>query len=318
MIRSFRFVALAIVCIVCLTRPTTAQDAAPSVSPSPPSGFVSRSVSVDGRNVHVLVGGHGAPIMLLHGWPETSYAWHVVAPQLARTRMVIVPDLPGLGDSDSPTGGYDTRNIARILHAMVVQLGVSRIDLVGHDVGMWVAYRYAVDYGASIRRLVLMDAALPGIGAEPPKTRASNMKSFQFALNAVPELPEQLVAGRDQTFLDWFFHNKSVQTAAVMRDAPVFVAAYARPGHETAGFAYYRAVFNTPVNDTELNKASSTTKLQMPVLALGGASGEGPAVLAAAHIVATNVSGGVIPDSGHYIEEEQPTTLFRKLQAFLR
>ncbi len=194
MIRSFRFVALAIVCIVCLTRPTTAQDAAPSVSPSPPSGFVSRSVSVDGRNVHVLVGGHGAPIMLLHGWPETSYAWHVVAPQLARTRMVIVPDLPGLGDSDSPTGGYDTRNIARILHAMVVQLGVSRIDLVGHDVGMWVAYRYAVDYGASIRRLVLMDAALPGIGAEPPKTRASNMKSFQFALNAVPELPEQLVA----------------------------------------------------------------------------------------------------------------------------
>src|SRR5436190_1177092 len=124
--------------------------------------FSHHTVSVNGIQMHYVIGGHGNPVVLLHGWPETWYAWHKVMPALAKNYTVIAPDLRGLGDSSKPLSGYDGKTLAEDIHQLVTQLGLKRIFLVGHDVGSQPAYSYAVAHPTEVRKLVVMELTIPG------------------------------------------------------------------------------------------------------------------------------------------------------------
>ncbi len=261
------------------------------------------------------MGGQGEPIVLLPGWPQTWYAWRFVMPTLAQRYTVIALDMRGLGDSDKPEGGYDTRTVAEDIYDLVSQLGFKRIFLVGHDLGSWVAYAYTAAHPDDVLRLVILDAAIPGI--TPPQvselSREANLKTWQFAFNPLPDLPEALVEGRERLFLSWFFRNKAADPALINEaDIDEYVRVYSAPGAMRAGFEYYRAVYD----DITQNKEYALTKLKMPVLALGGEKGTGPSMLRTMQLVAENVSGGVVPTCGHYIPEERPDYLAPAILCF--
>jgi pimeloyl-ACP methyl ester carboxylesterase len=237
--------------------------------------FTHRTASVNGIRLHYVIGGRGDAVVLLHGWPETWYTWRKVMPTLAQHYTVIAPDLPGLGDSEKPEGGYDMRTVAEVIHGLVGKLGYNRIFLVGHDVGTWIAYSYAAAHPNSVTRLVIMDAALPGVTPEQASelSREANLKTWQFAFNPLPELPEALVAGRERLFLSWFFRNKAANPASISEtDINEYIRAYSAPGKMKAGFDYYRAVYDNIAQ----NKEYAKTKLLMPVLALGGEKAQVP------------------------------------------
>jgi pimeloyl-ACP methyl ester carboxylesterase len=278
-----------------------------------PSGFQSRRYNVNGIELHAVTGGHGPALVLLAGWPETWYAWRLVMPALANHFSVIAPDMRGQGDSDRPATGYDTRTLASDVHALVHQLGHREINLAGHDVGAWAAYAYAAAYRDEVRRLALLDAAIPGV--TPPQAFAfqRNSKTWQFTFHAVPDIPEMLTAGREREYLAWFFRTKAAKPDAIPAAVvDLYARAYSVPGGMKAGFAYYRAVFD----DIDQNTVSKETPLAMPVLALGGAKAVGDSLRQAMTTAATTVSGGAIANCGHYIPEEAPRELIRRFNAF--
>ncbi len=258
------------------------------------------------------------PVVLLHGWPETSHAWHRVVPALtAQGFTAIVPDLRGLGRSGRPGDGYDVRNVAEDIHQLIAALGCEQIDLVGHDVGAWVAYAYASAYPAEVRRLVVADAGLPGLSPEAGTlvSAAVNVKTWHFSFNTLPELPEALIDGREDVYMRWLFARKGYLPDAVSaEDVAVYTRAYQQPGAMTAGFAYYRAIFES----ARQNKESAKTKLTMPVLALAGETGVADALRKTMENVATNVRGEVLPGCGHYLPDEQPAEFAARVIAFLR
>lgn len=284
-------------------------------TPAQTTAITSHDLTVNGVRFHYLKAGHGPPIILLHGWPETSHAWVKVMPLLASRYTLIAPDLPGLGQSSAPKA-YDARTIAIDIHTFVQKLGYSQTYLLVHDLGTWVGYAYAAQYPQSVRRLVIMDAALPGITVTPgpPVPSALNEKIWQFSFNDVPGLPEQLVAGRERLFLAWFFRNKSyVHGAITPADVTTYVRAYTPRSKMHAGFEYYRAGYK---NASE-NKRYAHTKLTMPVLALGGSEGgDGTGMFKTMQMVAVNVKGGAVPNCGHYIEEERPEYLASQVRFF--
>jgi len=286
---------------------------APSEAASVPAGFTSRMYSVNGTKLHALTGGNGPALVLLAGWPETWYAWRLVMPALAKRFSIIAPDLRGQGDSARPPSGYDTQTLARDVHALVHQLGHASIQLAGHDVGAWAAYAYAAEYRDEVRRLALLDAAIPGITPPQAFMLQRNSKTWQFFFHAVPDIPEMLTAGREREYLGWFFRTKAAKPDAIPPSAvDVYVKAYSVPGGMRAGFAYYRAVFD----DIDQNSISKEKPLTMPLLALGGDHAVGDALRQAMTTAATNVSGGAIANCGHYIPEEAPAELVRRFEAF--
>ena len=278
-----------------------------------PVGFHSRRYAVNGIELHAVTGGRGPALVLLAGWPETWYAWRLVMPALATRFSVIAPDLRGQGDSERPSTGYDTRTLAADIHALVRELGHRTIFLTGHDVGAWVAYAYAAAYRDDVRRLALLDAAIPGITPMQAFTLQRNSKTWQFFFHAVPEVPEMLTAGREREYLGWFFRTKAARPDAIPAAViDLYARAYSVPGGMKAGFAYYRAVFD----DIDQNAISKKTPLAMPVLALGGDHAVGDALRQAMTAAASDVSGGAIPDCGHYIPEEAPREVVRRLESF--
>ena len=297
---------------VALTLPAGA-EAQPASAQT--QAITAHDLTVGGVRVHYLKAGHGPPVLMLHGWPETSHAWVKVMPLLAAHYTLIAPDLPGLGQSSAPQS-YDTRTVAAEMHAFVRRLGYTQTYLVVHDLGTWVGYAYTAQYPADVRRLVIMDAALPGITVTPgpPVPSALNEKVWQFSFNDVPGLPEQLVAGRERLFLTWFFRNKShVRGALTPADVTTYVRAYTPMSKMHAGFEYYRAGYK----DSFENKQLARTKLTMPVLALGGADGgDGTGMFKTMQLVATHVKGGAVPNCGHYIEEERPGYLASQVEEF--
>jgi microsomal epoxide hydrolase len=271
------------------------------------------NAQVRGIRLHYVTAGTGPPVVLLAGWPETWYAWRHVVPLLAPHFTVIAPDLRGQGDSERPPGGYDTASLAADIHALVHQLGYKTIFLVGHDVGAWTAYAYAAAYRDEVSRLALLDAAIPGVTPAAAFGLVRNSKTWQFTFHAVPDIPEMLTKGHEREYLTWFFRTKAAHPDAIGPETiDVYVRAYASPGGMRAGFAYYRAVFD----DQAQNEQSKAQPLEMPVLALGGASAVGTALRDTMRTAASNVSGGAIADCGHYIPEEQPAELSRLLLRF--
>jgi len=269
--------------------------------------FSHHTASVNGVQLHYVIGGHGDPVVLLHGWPETWYEWRHVMPALAKNHTVITPDLRGLGDSSKPSTGYDGKTTAEDIHQLVSQLGFRDIFLVGHDFGVQVAYSYAAAHPNLVRRLVILDVPIPGIGT------GENIRGLWWIqFHMVRDIPEMLVAGHEREYLTWFYRYACNPAAITKEDIDEYVRHYSAPGGMRAGFEYYRAL----PEDIKQNKEYSKIKLPMPVLALGGKCSFGTAALDSMRLLATNVSGGIVPDSGHWIAEEHPDYLVGQLLKF--
>jgi len=276
--------------------------------------FSHNTISVNGIQMHYVIGGHGYPVVLLHGWPETWYAWHKVMPALAKNYTVIAPDLRGLGDSSKPATGYDGKTLAEDIHQLVTKLGFKTIFLVGHDWGTQVAYSYAAVHPTEVKRLAVMELTIPGFA--PP----GRPPLWWGIFHQTPDIPEALVQGKELIYLSWFLHNLPFNPAAITQaDINEYVSHYSAPGAMRAGFEYYRAF----TQDAIQNMNYSKTKLTMPVLALGGGyiptfggNITMPTIIHAMKILAQNVTGITVPNSGHFIPEEQPVFVVNSLNNF--
>jgi pimeloyl-ACP methyl ester carboxylesterase len=269
--------------------------------------FSHHTAPVNGIQIHYVIGGRGGPVVLLHGWPETWYEWRHVMPALAKNYTVIVPDLRGLGDSSKPVSGYDVKTTAEDIYQLVSQLDFKNIFLVGHDFGVEVAYSYAATHPHEIKRLVILDVPVAGIG---PGGNITSLWWLQF--HSVRDIPEMLVEGHEREYLTWFYRHTCNPEAITKDDIDEYVSHYASPGGMRAGFEYYRSI----PEDIKLNQEYSKVKLPMPVLALGGECSFGNAALDSMRLVATDVRGSVIPNTGHWIPEERPAFLVDQLFKF--
>ncbi len=287
------------------------------------AAFHQKTATVSGVRLHYVEGGSGPPILLLPGWPQSWYAWRLVMPMLAAAgRRVIVLDPRGLGDSDRPYCGYDMTTLAAEIHGFANALGLladDRLDVVGHDIGTWIAYAYAADWPDDVKRLAVFDAALPGVTPPPPAgipSAEANVKTWHFAFNRLDDLPEILIRGHEREFLTWLFRAKAVRSWTIgAADLDEYVRILAAPGAIRAACAYYRAAFGP--EGLAQSRARAERRLSMPVLAFGAEFGVGQALVETMRLVAANVQGGTIEDSGHYLPEECPQTLADEINRFM-
>jgi pimeloyl-ACP methyl ester carboxylesterase len=271
----------------------------------------SRTAQVDGIGIHYLSAGHGPTVVLLHGYAETSRMWRPIIPRLARQFTVIAPDLPGIGDSDIPRDGLDMKTAAVRIHDLVKSLGVQRARVVGHDIGLMVAYAYATQFPGETEKLVLMDAPLPGIAGW--EKVYNDPTKWHFRFNG--PTPEALVQGRERAYFDYFWDVFAAdKTHSIPQaDRAAYVEAYSRPGRMRAGWAYFQSFPQTANDFAQLSK----TKLSMPVLVIGGGRANGPIIGDQAKIVATNASVVILNDTGHWVLEERPAETTDALMKFL-
>ena len=280
-----------------------------------PSGssllITSRTATVDGVKLHYLMAGHGPAVVLLHGYAETSRMWRPLMRTLAARFTVIAPDLPGIGDSGVPSDGLDMAHAARRMRALVSGLAVTKAAVVGHDIGLMVAYAYAAQFPEDVDKLVLMDAFLPGVeGWEPIY---NNPAIWHFRFNG--PTPEALVAGRERTYFEHFWNDfaadKTHSIPEIERQA--YAAAYARPGRMRAGWAYFVSFQQAATDFAQFSR----TKLSMPVLSIGGEKANGAALATQVKLVATNATSVILPNTGHWVMEENPSGATNALMRFL-
>ena len=277
-----------------------------------------RFETVNGIRLHYVTGGKpdGEVVVLLAGFPESWFAWRKVMPLLASTYRIIAPDLPGQGDSDRPLDGYDTQSLAETVHALLRQLDVARYCLAAHDVGAWVAYPYAMLFGDEVRRLVLMDAGIPGITLPDalPTDPERAWRTWHFAFHAIPDLPERLIVGREREYLDWFLRRKAANPETFSdADMDEYVRVFLKDGGLRAGLAYYRAAALSARQNRALNAKG---KLRMPVLALGSDQGSIADMASPLRPYADDVRGAVMAACGHFIPEEHPAAVVAELATF--
>jgi haloacetate dehalogenase len=272
----------------------------------------------NGIRQHYLDAGSGAPVVLLHGFPETSYAWRYQIPELAKSYRVIAPDLRGYGATDKPASGYDKRNMAKDVRELMRALNIGKVALVGHDRGARVATRFAKDHRDAIDRLVVMDNVPTRIVARD--FDASTAKAYWFFMfHLVPDLPEALIAGREDIWLQHFFSDWCYNPYAISGEAfETYVRAYRQPGAVRGAMADYRA----NAEDNAQDQADAGAKISCPVLSLWGADFyavgqmfDMPAVWAE---MATDLRTQAIPQCGHLPQEEQPEAVNRLLTDFLK
>jgi len=275
------------------------------------STISSRTADVDGIKVHYLLAGRGPQVVLLHGYAETSRMWRPIMPRLAKRFTVIAPDLPGIGDSDIPKDGLDMKTSALRVHALVRSLGVGKARVVGHDIGLMVAYAYAAQFPADVEKLVVMDAFLPGVGAW--ETIYNNPATWHFRFNG--PTPEALVQGREDIYFAYFWNDLAADKTRSLPEADraAYIAAYSRPGRMHAGWAYFVSFQQAAKDFAQL----AYTPLKMPVLSIGGDKSLGDFLGQQMKLVAANVSVVVLKDSGHWVMEEQPRATMDALVNFL-
>jgi pimeloyl-ACP methyl ester carboxylesterase len=292
-----------------------------SQAPQLPAGFTDTYISylVDTGNVHLhaVVGGDGPPLLLVPGWPQNWFAWRQLMPALARRFTVVAADPRGVNRSDRAPGGYDTGNLAADLVALMETLGHSRFAMIGHDVGMAVGYALAADHPERLARLAVAEASLPGVSPFPPPWGPArvNDKLWHFSFNRLEDLNEALVRGREDVFFGWQFATKASTPGAVPGYAVnYYVEAITRdPEGLRCSFEYYRAIDQT----AEQNIRRQQRRLQLPVLAIGGADGLGEAVAETMRLVADDVSPVTLMHCGHYVADEAPEGMLEALEPFL-
>lgn len=276
--------------------------------------FTHRFIDANGVRLHFVVGGpaDGETVILLHGWPQTWYTWRWVMPRLAQAGYrVVAVDYRGAGDSEKPQGGYDKATMAADIHALAGALGAGRVNLVGRDIGVMVAYAYAAQWPEEVARLAMLDVPVPGTKVWDEAIARADPEIWHFGLFQQRDIAEMLVAGRETAFISDFY-KKREYVAVADEDIAVYARAYAAPGGLRAGFELYRAFPEDEKRFREFMKR----KLPMPVLALAGDKSNGTTELAMAKELATNVEGGVAPDTGHWLPDENPEFLSQRLSAF--
>ncbi|MGX1788736.1 alpha/beta fold hydrolase [Bosea sp. NPDC055332] len=256
-------------------------------------------------------------VLLLHGWPQTSYAWRHVAPLLAKAGYrAIAVDLRGFGHSSKPPGGYDKKTIARDLLELLDGLAIQSCWVIGHDMGGQVAYPFVAQWPERAKGLVFIESGLPGFGQEDAMNVARG-GSWHFGFNAAGDIAEALVAGREHMFIRHMIHRDKVglwdRTAITEDDIAAYAAAAAAPGGLRSMFAYYRTLLSHDLPD---NIALGARKLTLPVLAIGAEHGYRDAALATMQQVASNPRGWIVPNCGHYVPEERPNELAERLVSF--
>ena len=271
----------------------------------------SKFAEVNGVRLHYLTAGEGDPVVLLHGYAQTSHMWLPLIAKLADKHMVIAPDLRGFGQSSAPDDGYTKAAMAQDIHALVKSLNYDRIRLVGHDIGLMVAYAYAAQYPEDIDRLVLMEAFLPGVGDWNSVFLLRDLWHFHF----YGETPLALVTGRERIYLEHFWNDfaADAKKSVPENDREFYAKAYAQPGHMKAGMEVFRAF----PKDAEDFAGFAKTKLQMPLLVLSGERAGGPFLIDQGKMVASNVEGVLVKGSGHWLMEEAPDQVMPKLVEFL-
>jgi pimeloyl-ACP methyl ester carboxylesterase len=276
-----------------------------------PAGFRTQEIATNGVRLHVRVGGTGPAVVLLHGYGETGDMWAKLAANLMRDRTVVAPDLRGLGLSSQPAGGYDKKTQGEDIAGMLDALKIEKVQLVTHDIGNMVGYAFAAEHPARVTRFILMDAPLPGIGPWDEVVRSHALWHFSFW---GPDA-ERLVAGRERIYLDRFWNEFSADPKNFgEKSRQHYAALYARPGAMRAGFAQFKA-FDQDAIDNRAFVAQG--KLAMPVLAVGGEKSFGPTMAVVMRAAASNVSELVIPNSGHWVMEEQPKATVAAIRSFL-
>jgi pimeloyl-ACP methyl ester carboxylesterase len=276
-----------------------------------PSNFSVRDVATNGTTVHVRSAGTGPAVVLLHGYGETGDMWVPLAVELARDHTVVVPDLRGLGLSAKPAGGFDKKTQAGDVAGVMAALNVRQADVVAHDIGNMVAFQFATQYPERVRRLVLIDAPVPGVG--PWEEILKNPLLWHFRFGG-PDM-ERLVAGRERIYLDRFWNEFSASPDRFTEAARQHYAKlYALPGAMHSGFAQFAAFDQDAIDNREF---LSRARLKMPVLALGGQKSFGPMMATVMRAGADNVTEGVVPDSGHWIMEENPKATTQLVRDFL-
>lgn len=274
-------------------------------------GFTTHRVSADAVTVSVTTGGRGPVVVLLHGYAEDSRMWKPLAIRLASRFTVIAPDLPGIGNSSIPSSGLDMKTSAERVRDAVHALGYSHVYVVGHDIGLMVAYAYAAMYPNEVRKLALMDAFLPGVAGWQPIYDAPSFWHFRF----VGPTPLALVSGRENIYFNYFWNdfaadkNRSIPESSRLD----YIAAYSRPGRMAAGWAYFAAFPKTASDFAALAK----TRLNIPVLSIGGDKSLGVALGAQAKLIASDVTVVVLKDTGHWLMEESPTETMAAITRFL-
>ena len=273
--------------------------------------FVSRDGDVDGVKIHYTAGGSGPAVILLHGFAETSRMWNPILPVLGEKFTVIAPDLPGIGDSSIPTGEIGMKTAAIQIHDLARSLGVTKARVVGHDIGLMVAYAYAAQFPSEVEKLVVMDAFLPGVQGWEPIYNDPNYWHFRFN----GPTPEELVKGRENIYFAYFWNDLAADKnhSIPESDRKAYLVAYSRPGRMHASWEYFVSWPQAAKDFAQM----SHTKLTMPVLSIGGDKSLGEALGAQMKLVATDVTVVVVKNSGHWILEEQPNQTTNALVKFL-
>jgi pimeloyl-ACP methyl ester carboxylesterase len=316
-----RVLGLAVAVAVALGATTLTAAAAPASRSSAgerlPAGFSEHKTRVAGIGLHYVIGGHGPTLVLIHGYPQTWYEWHGIMPALAEHYTVIAPDLPGAGQSDAPPTGYDKKTMAAELHALLVSLGKDGdVRIVGHDIGTMVAYSYAAQYPATVKKLVLSEAPIPDLGIyQIPSLTQQGPGVWNFGFfNLTDGLPETMIKGREVAWTAGFIGGfEGVPGAVSPADVRVFAHYLRDPAHLEASLAWFRVFPQDIHDDAQFQK----TPLSMPVLAIGASGSLGGAEGDQVKQYATDVTGVTIPDSGHWIYEEHPEELTAMLLGFL-
>jgi pimeloyl-ACP methyl ester carboxylesterase len=273
--------------------------------------FISRSVDIDGGKIHYTIGGSGPAVILLHGFAETSRMWMPILPTLGGKFTVIAPDLPGIGDSSIPSGGMGMKAAAIQIHGLARSLKITKARVVGHDIGLMVAYAYAALFPSEVDKLVVMDAFLPGVQGWEPIYNDPNYWHFRFN----GPTPEALVKGRENTYFAYFWNDLAANKnhSIPKEDRKAYLAAYSRSRRMRASWEYFASWPQTAKDFAQM----SQTKLTMPVLSMGGDKSLGEPLAEQMKLAATNVTVVIVKNSGHWILEEQPKQTTDALMNFL-
>lgn len=289
----------------------TGVAAAQTAPAAPPAGFRHAYADIgEGVRMHYVIGGSGPPLVLIHGWPETWYAWREVMPALARSRTVVAVDMRGFGDSTVTPGGYDRRTMAGDVRRLARQLfGTTPIDLAGHDWGGSTAAVYAYTYPGEVRRLAVLEALPQG----PWTEREGGHENWFYGFHRIQGFPEAMTQGRERTYLEWFYRNFSISPDTIGRgEIDEYLRSYGRPGGMRPGFELVR---NLP-QDRANNRNAEANPIRIPVLAVGAEKSMGGAVEKNLRHMAADVRGAVVAGSHHFVLEDRPDEVVRLLSGF--
>lgn len=276
--------------------------------------YQSLVADVGAVRIHYLKAGSGEnALVLIHGFGDTSHMWIPLFDEFGKDYTIIAPDMRGLGDSSRPATGYDKKTIAADIHELVKILGYQKIDLVGHDIGLMVAYAYAAHYPNEVGKLALLEAPIPGIGDVWQKVYTTPaLWHFHFVSSPIAL---DLVKGRERLFLEHFWQTLSPHPETFPEgDRRIYAKSYAREGAMRAAFEMFKAF---DAQDAADNRQFAKNKLPMPVLTIEGDKAMGGALASQAKTVATTITSITFPDTGHWLMEQRPAELKAELRKFL-